>query len=78
MSGVSARFLQVKALCEKWFPVEYAPVWFEDITSNKKFFSLAACRGNEIVGLVVAELKTHAQLNKEVRDRPVIPSSKQR
>ena len=46
--------------------MEYANVWFQEISSSKRFYSLAACHGDEIIGLIVAELKNNSQLNKEV------------
>lgn len=48
LSEVSLRLLchddidTVKHLCGDWFPIEYPDSWYRDITSNKKFFSLAA------------------------------------
>ena len=32
----------VKALCRSWFPIEYPDTWFQEITSNPRFYSLAA------------------------------------
>lgn len=32
----------VKHLCRDWLPTEYPDSWYRDITSNKKFVSLAA------------------------------------
>jgi len=40
----------VKGLCEDWFPVEYPATWFEAITSDSSFFSLAAILNGEIIG----------------------------
>uniref|UniRef100_A0A4W6F7K6 histone acetyltransferase n=1 Tax=Lates calcarifer TaxID=8187 RepID=A0A4W6F7K6_LATCA len=49
LSEVQLRFLchddieNVKLLCGDWFPSsKYPDSWYQDITSNKKFFSLAA------------------------------------
>ncbi|KAL1774797.1 N-alpha-acetyltransferase 60 isoform X2, partial [Sigmodon hispidus] len=47
LSEVSLRLLflddldSMKHLCGDWFPIEYPDSWYPDITSNKKFFSLA-------------------------------------
>ncbi|XP_013069605.1 N-alpha-acetyltransferase 60-like [Biomphalaria glabrata] len=71
---VQLRFLgpsdvtEVKKLCREWFPIEYPDSWYEEITSNSRFYSLAATHHARIVGLVVAELKPQAKLNKEDGD----------
>ncbi|XP_064478028.1 N-alpha-acetyltransferase 60-like [Ornithodoros turicata] len=70
-SSVQLRFLvpedapEVKRLCTEWFPIEYPDVWYKDITSNAKFFSLAAMYAGRIIGLIVAELKPQGQCNCE-------------
>ncbi|XP_067859273.1 N-alpha-acetyltransferase 60 isoform X2 [Heptranchias perlo] len=51
----------VKQLCGDWFPIEYPDSWYRDITSNKKFFSLAATYKGGIVGMIVAEIKSRAK-----------------
>ena len=43
----------------------YPDKWYEDIASNHKFFSLAAVDGNEIVGLIVTEVKLQSKCNRE-------------
>ncbi|KAL5019059.1 hypothetical protein ScPMuIL_004781 [Solemya velum] len=58
----------VKNLCSEWFPIEYPDTWYEDITSNPKFYSLAATYHNRIIGLIVAEIKVKLKLNKEDAD----------
>ncbi|XP_055506962.1 N-alpha-acetyltransferase 60 isoform X4 [Leucoraja erinacea] len=47
----------VKQLCGDWFPIEYPDSWYRDITSNKRFFSLAATYKGGIVGMIVSEIK---------------------
>lgn len=70
-SSVQLRFLgpedaaEVKRLCTDWFPIEYPDSWYQDITSNPKFFALAAMYGGRIIGLIVAELKAQALCNRE-------------
>lgn len=70
-SSVQLRFLvpedaaEVKRLCTNWFPIEYPDAWYQDITSNAKFFSLAAVYGGRIIGLIVAEIKPQVQCNRE-------------
>ncbi|KAI1301796.1 N-alpha-acetyltransferase 60 [Halotydeus destructor] len=56
---------RVKQLCRDWFPIEYPDQWYEEITSNSKFFALAVVDGEEIVGLIVTEIKLQAQCNRE-------------
>ncbi|PIK47436.1 hypothetical protein BSL78_15687 [Apostichopus japonicus] len=56
---------EVKALCGDWFPVEYPDSWYHDITSDSRFHSLAAVINNEIVGLLVSEVKARARLHRE-------------
>uniref|UniRef100_A0A8C9SEK9 Uncharacterized protein n=1 Tax=Scleropages formosus TaxID=113540 RepID=A0A8C9SEK9_SCLFO len=46
----------IKLLCGYRFPIEYPHSWY-DITSNKKFFSLAATSRGVIVGKIVAEIE---------------------
>jgi len=63
---------QVKILCRDWFPIEYPDTWYQEITSNPRFFSLAATLNGTIIGLIVAETKELAQLAKE--DRSLLAS----
>ena len=58
---------QVKLLCRDWFPIEYPDTWYQEITSNPRFFSLAATLSGSIIGLIVAETKELNQLAKEDR-----------
>jgi len=44
----------------------YPDSWYHDITSNKKFFSLAATYRGGIVGMIVAEIKSRTKVHKEV------------
>uniref|UniRef100_A0A8C9A4I5 histone acetyltransferase n=1 Tax=Prolemur simus TaxID=1328070 RepID=A0A8C9A4I5_PROSS len=73
LSEVSLRLLchddidTVKHLCGDWFPIEYPDSWYRDITSNKKFFSLAATYRGAIVGMIVAEIKNRTKIHKESR-----------
>jgi len=63
---------QVKILCRDWFPIEYPDTWYQEITSNPRFFSLAATLNGTIIGLIVAETKELSQLAKE--DRSLLAS----
>ncbi|XP_028978921.1 N-alpha-acetyltransferase 60 [Esox lucius] len=63
----------VKVLCGDWFPIEYPDSWYDDITSNKKFFSLAATFKGGIVGMIVAEIKGRTKVHKE--DGDILASS---
>ncbi|CAL8305271.1 unnamed protein product [Merluccius merluccius] len=63
----------VKLLCGDWFPIEYPDSWYQDITSNKKFFSLAATFKEGIVGMIVAEIKGRTKVHKE--DGDILASS---
>uniref|UniRef100_A0A8C0ZSX1 histone acetyltransferase n=1 Tax=Castor canadensis TaxID=51338 RepID=A0A8C0ZSX1_CASCN len=74
LSEVSLRLLchddidTVKHLCSDRFPSEYPDSWYRDITSNKKFFSLAATYRGAIVGMIVAEIKSRTKIHKEDGD----------
>lgn len=57
----------MNALCIDCFPVEYPRSWYEDITSNPKFFSLAAIHKSAIVGIIVAEIKLYIKLTPKVK-----------
>lgn len=46
--------------------LRYPDSWYRDITSNKKFFSLAATYRGAIVGMIVAEIKSRTKIHKEV------------
>ncbi|XP_064629513.1 N-alpha-acetyltransferase 60-like [Lineus longissimus] len=71
---VQLRFLnpndidEVKTLCQDWFPIEYPDSWFQEITSNAKFYSLAATYDCRIIGLIVCEVKSRTKCNKEDAD----------
>lgn len=43
----------------------YPDGWYEDVCSNKKFFSLAAVYFMDIIGLIVAEIKPQSSCNRE-------------
>uniref|UniRef100_A0A8C1BLE8 N-alpha-acetyltransferase 60 n=2 Tax=Cyprinus carpio TaxID=7962 RepID=A0A8C1BLE8_CYPCA len=64
---------RIKVLCGEWFPIEYPDLWYHDITSNKKFFSLAATFRGGIVGMIVAEIKSRTKVHKE--DGDILASS---
>lgn len=49
------------------FIADYPYSWYEDITSSSRFYALAAVYGGVIIGLIVAEIKPFAKLNKEDR-----------
>ncbi|XP_070263621.1 N-alpha-acetyltransferase 60-like isoform X2 [Myotis yumanensis] len=73
LSEVSLRLLchddtdTMKHLCGDWFPIECPVSWYHDITSNKKFFSLAAAYTVTIVGMI-AEIKSRTKIHKEDGD----------
>ncbi|XP_064613621.1 N-alpha-acetyltransferase 60-like [Liolophura sinensis] len=75
---VQLRFLcpedigDVKKLCAEWFPIDYPDTWYEDITSNPKFYSLAATYHSKIIGIIVTEVKAKPKINKE--DADILPS----
>lgn len=82
---VQLRFLtpedipEVKKLCAEWFPIEYPDIWYQEIASNPKFYSLAASYHSNIIGLIVCEIKLKSKLNKEDSDilSPSFPSTTQ-
>ncbi|XP_014243080.1 N-alpha-acetyltransferase 60 [Cimex lectularius] len=71
LNNLQLRFLcpsdleEVRALCRNWFPIDYPYNWYEEITSNPRFYSLAAIYEGVIIGLIVAEIKSFSKLNKE-------------
>ncbi|XP_046404265.1 N-alpha-acetyltransferase 60 [Ischnura elegans] len=73
LSNLQLRFLcpsdleEVQALCRDWFPIDYPDSWYIDITSDPRFYSLAAVYQGVIIGLIVAEIKAYAKLNREDR-----------
>jgi len=73
-NNVQLRFLgptdidELKALCTDWFPIVYPDVWYKDVTSNKRFFSLGATYNNKIIGVVIAEVRSRNACNKEDSD----------
>lgn len=44
----------------------YPDSWYEEITNNPKFYSLAATYSAQIIGLIVCEVKTKTRCNREV------------
>nr|CAG4647328.1 EOG090X0BM0 [Megafenestra aurita]SVE92597.1 EOG090X0BM0 [Megafenestra aurita] len=56
---------QVKELCKEWFPIQYPETWYRDITSDPRFYSLAAVYQSNLVGLLIAEVKRTDTINKE-------------
>lgn len=63
----------VKKLCAEWFPIDYPDSWFEAITSNTKFYSLAAIFDTRIIGIIVSEVKRRFKCNRE--DADILASS---
>ena len=57
----------MKELCKEWFPIQYPDQWYRDITSDQRFYSLAAVYQSQLVGLLIAEVKHADMINKEVR-----------
>uniref|UniRef100_A0A1B6BXA0 N-alpha-acetyltransferase 60 n=1 Tax=Clastoptera arizonana TaxID=38151 RepID=A0A1B6BXA0_9HEMI len=74
LTNLQLRFLcpsdlpEVMSLCQDWFPIDYPYNWYEDITSNPRFYSLAAVYDGIIIGLIVAEIKSYSKLNREDKD----------
>lgn len=64
---------EVRALCQDWFPIEYPLSWYKDITSSSRFYSLAATLNFQIIGMLVAEIKAYATLNRE--DKGILDES---
>jgi len=71
-ADIQLRFLcpedlpQVRSLCQDWFPIQYPEQWYQDITSDPRFYSLAAVYQTQLVGLLIAEVKHCEKINKEV------------
>jgi len=55
----------LKVLCREWFPIEYPNGWFKEVTSGQRFYSLAVTLSNEIIGVLVAQIKERRRCNKE-------------
>ncbi|CAF0839390.1 unnamed protein product [Didymodactylos carnosus] len=70
-SPIQFRFLrsgdqdEVKLLCRDWFPIEYPDKWYDDISNEGKYYALAACVYNRIIGLIVADNLQLSHCNKE-------------
>nr|CAG4649611.1 EOG090X0BM0 [Scapholeberis mucronata]SVE93826.1 EOG090X0BM0 [Scapholeberis mucronata] len=56
---------QVKELCKEWFPIQYPDTWYREITSDPRFYSLAAVYQSSLVGLLIAEVKQSSSINQE-------------
>lgn len=56
---------EIKLLCRYCFPLNYPHYWFTLITSDQRFFSLAALVDNKIVGMLVAEIKCKCQVQEQ-------------
>nr|ADD38678.1 N-acetyltransferase 15 [Lepeophtheirus salmonis] len=57
----------IQSLCKEWFPIEYPDSWFRDIATHR-YYSVAAVKGDEILGILVAEIKDPSSLSKEDRE----------
>ncbi|KAH9418830.1 N-alpha-acetyltransferase 60 [Dermatophagoides pteronyssinus] len=57
----------VRRLCQEWFPVRYPDAWYETIVNNhnQRFCSLVATINDEIVALLVTEIRSYQNLNYE-------------
>jgi len=72
-SSIKFRFLQigdqleVKSLCQDWFPIKYPDQWYDDIVQDKKYFALAACdiSTQRIIALIVANIYPLGNCNYE-------------
>jgi ribosomal protein S18 acetylase RimI-like enzyme len=72
-SSIKFRFLQtgdqleVKSLCQDWFPIKYPDQWYDDIVQDKKYFALAACDTStqRIIALIVANIYPLENCNRE-------------
>jgi ribosomal protein S18 acetylase RimI-like enzyme len=64
---------ELKKLCKEWFPIDYPDAWYEDITSNVKFYSVACVLGQRIIGILVAEIRDYWTLPKE--DNEILAST---
>jgi len=62
---------EVKELCTQIFPVSYPDYWFEEVTTGKYVWSMAATHNNRIIGIIVADIKPLDRRNPE--DRSVLP-----
>lgn len=56
---------EIKNLCKYCFPLDYPHYWFSLITSDSRFFSLAAISNGKIVGMLIAEVKCKCQVATE-------------
>ncbi|XP_046855427.1 N-alpha-acetyltransferase 60-like isoform X2 [Xenia sp. Carnegie-2017] len=56
---------EVKSLCCRWFPINYPDSWYHDITSNARFYSLAAILNKKIIAILVSEVKSITKCNPE-------------
>lgn len=56
---------ELKTLCADWFPVDYPESWYNDITTSKRFYSVAAVLQQKIIGMIVAEIKTKQLTDRE-------------
>jgi len=59
---------KLKSLCNEWFPIDYPDSWYQSITTNCKFDTLAATYNDEIVAIIVSERKSQSLVNKEDSD----------
>lgn len=57
----------IRMLCQEWFPVRYPDAWYETIVNNhnQRFCSLVATINDEIVALLVTEIRCYQNLNYE-------------
>jgi len=55
----------LKVLCNDWFPIKYPDSWYKLIAIDERFYSLAATLEQQIVAVLIAEIKPRRQVSKE-------------
>jgi hypothetical protein len=58
-------FDAVKQICREAFPLDYPESWFEDVV-NERYIAYGLFHNGILTSLLVAEIKTMAQCDKEV------------
>ncbi|CAB4069745.1 NAA60 [Lepeophtheirus salmonis] len=59
--------LKIQSLFKEWGHIEYHHSWFREIETHR-YYSVAAVKGDEILGILVLEIKEPSSLSKEDRE----------
>ena len=52
-------------ICQLWVYYRYPNKWFQDVTSNKQYYSLAAIYEGQLIGVIISTVRQRTHCSKE-------------